>query len=93
MAEKNDAQELLNQTLELIKRDIKEIKKMNGKLDHDTAQDLVRYANLLDDLIKQKKTEEEKNKKKLSSMTTEELLLKLKEIQPLGDGKHQKTQV
>jgi transcription termination factor NusB len=67
---------LLYQTLLLVNREIKNIKKLTrrGKLDHETAQDLARYLSILDSINKNKDKTDEKKKKALAKMSTDELI-------------------
>jgi hypothetical protein len=72
--------ELLNKVLELIARDIAQIDKLSGKLDHDVALDLVRYSSALLDAVKRLDSDDDDERKRLSKLSTEELKEKARRV-------------
>jgi len=66
---------LLNYVLNLIARDIKSIYTLSeaGKLDHEVANDLVRYSGALLAIIKDMDSDLEKSKKKIATLSKAEL--------------------
>ena len=75
MAKVIDASHLLIRTLELIEIDIGHIATLaENKLDPEVSKDLARYANILDDINKQKAKMEDDESKSYSKMSTEQLV-------------------
>jgi hypothetical protein len=70
----------LDQVLTLIERDIQQIKKLSGKLDHDVALDLTRYSSALLDTVKRLDSDDDDERKRLSKLTTEELKEKARKV-------------
>lgn len=81
-----DAGKLLSKALALVSNEITQLEAVskNGKLGRQGAQDLVRYASLLNDISNQDQEDAKKAKKQLQKMTTEELIEKYKQINSKG---------
>lgn len=71
-----EVKDLLKKVIGLIERDVDEIAKLaeTGKLEHDVAQDLVKYSGALLTLSSNLDAKDKEEEKKIANMSTEELL-------------------
>jgi hypothetical protein len=78
---KTNAKVLREKALKLIEADLAHIESIsNSKLEHETAQDLVRYANFLDDLAKDIDKKRGMEEDEVQKLSTAQLTERLKEI-------------
>lgn len=68
-----DPRKLLNSIVNLISKDIKEIKKSVGKLEAGYAGDLVKYSKALLEIISDQDHTKDIEKEKLAKMSSQEL--------------------
>ena len=75
MAKKQNPRELLNDVLNLISKDIDEIKKQSdsGKLESEVSATLVRYSDALLKIVKDSDAQEDAERSRLSSLSNAEL--------------------
>lgn len=85
-------QSLLDDVLLLVRADIDHIKGLvkKSKLDHNSAQDLARYAKVLQDIADQRRDDDDQDREKLKRMSTAELAKKaaeaLERLRAQGQG-------
>lgn len=78
---KIDPLALYSDVIELIALDIENIKRSikRGKLAHNTALDLTRYAKTLQDIVESLRDQDNDNSNKLKGLSDEDLLKKAQE--------------
>lgn len=87
-----DPQDLLNQALRLISKDLDYIEEMGleKKLDGDAALCLVRYSDSLLKFVKKGEEDDAAEKRKTSKMSTAELVQRAEEFAAAARAKEQK---